>query len=116
MFVILFSILATILLIYLLISTYNNIKKQLYSKSKVKYEQLCPDYWEVINQNFDENGNIISIECKNAHNLGKCATKDKNTFIFEDNMFFDPETSDISKCKWAKQCGVTWQGYDNLCV
>jgi hypothetical protein len=116
MFVLIFSILSTILLIYLLYNTYITIRKQLDKKAKQKYEQLCPDYWEIVGQKFDDSGNPVSIECKNVHKLGKCAVTDRNTFIFEDEIFINPETADISKCKWAKQCSVSWQGYDSLCV
>lgn len=116
MFVIIFAILATALLIYLLLETYNKIRKQLYAKDKVKYEQLCPDYWEVVEQKFDDAGNTISVECKNVHKMGKCAVEGRNTFIFEDEIFTNPETRDVSKCKWAKRCGVTWQGFDGYCA
>jgi hypothetical protein len=116
MFVIIFSTLSLILLIYLLINTYITIKKKLNKKAKIKYNQICPDYWEVVKQKFDDSGNSISVECKNVHKLGKCAITDRNTFIFEDEIFINPDTADISRCKWAKRCGTTWQGYDNLCV
>ena len=116
MFVIIFAILATALLIYLLFETYYTIRKQLYDRKNIKYEQLCPDYWEVVEQKFDSSGNTNSVECKNVHKLGKCAKEGRDTFIFEDEIFINPETSDIAKCKWAKRCGVTWQGFDDLCA
>ena len=92
MFVIIFAIMATALLIYLLYETYKNIRKQIYRKSKDKYEQLCPDYWEVVNQKYDDADNTISVECKNVHKLGKCAVEGRNTFIFSDEIFNKPET------------------------
>jgi hypothetical protein len=116
MFVIVFTTLSVILLIYLLFATYSKIKKQLNSKVREKYEQLCPDYWEMVGQRFDDSGNVVSIECKNVHKLGRCAVDGSNTFKFEDEIFINPDTADISRCKWAKRCGTTWQGYDNLCV
>lgn len=116
MFVIIFAIMATALLIYLLLETYKNVKKQLYGKAKDKYEQLCPDYWEVVNQQYDDAGNVKSVECKNVHKLGKCAVEGRNTFIFEDEIFTRPDTRDTAKCKWAKRCGITWQGYDGYCA
>jgi hypothetical protein len=116
MFVIIFSILSSILLIYLLFMTYNKIIKQLNSKTREKYVQLCPDYWDIVGQKFDDSGNVVSIECKNVHKLGKCAVSDRDTFIFEDEIFINPDTADISRCKWAKRCGTTWEGYNDLCV
>ena len=115
MFIITFSILATALLIYLLFETYNKIKTQIHTNATKKYVQVCPDYWEVVSQSLDTSGNVIGVECKNVHQLGKCAVSDRDTFKFDDHIFTDPETAELAKCKWSKRCEVSWQGIDDKC-
>ena len=29
---------------------------------------------------------------------------------------FKTEKADYYKCKWSKECGVAWEGIDNLCI
>lgn len=76
----------------------------------------CPDYWTLQDQVKDERGRIVSITCKNDNLLGVCALNpDENTFTFADEIFNNPGSKDMARCKWAKQCKVAWSGYDKLC-
>ena len=73
------------------------------NRNQVKYPPetgTCPDYWELLK----------SGECSNKQNLGisEChATKNFNV----------PEYKGIkgplNKCKWAKNCELTWDGITN---
>lgn len=117
MFVLIFSILALSITLLALFNTYKKIKDTEYEKQKTmsKISHVCPDYWEVVKQEFDANGKIKSVSCKNTHQLGKCAISPNDIFKFEDDIFYDKETDDVSRCKWAKRCGVSWQGYNDIC-
>ena len=75
----------------------------------------CPDYWEIDSKTKNQRGVINSVTCRNAQLLGKCALANNNTFTFGDEIFNSPKTADLARCKWAKQCGVAWQGYDTKC-
>jgi hypothetical protein len=77
----------------------------------------CPDYWTLQDQLKDERGRVVSITCKNDNLLGVCALNpDENTFTFADEIFINPGSKDMARCKWAKQCKVAWSGYDKLCA
>lgn len=77
----------------------------------------CPDYWTLQDQLKDERGRVVSITCKNDNLLGVCALNpDENTFTFADEIFNNPGSKDMARCKWAKQCKVAWSGYDSLCA
>ena len=77
----------------------------------------CPDYWTLQDQLKDERGRIVSITCKNDNLLGVCALNpDENTFTFADEIFNNPGSKDMARCKWAKQCKTAWSGYDKLCA
>jgi hypothetical protein len=76
----------------------------------------CPDYWEIEEQIVDDTGKLKGVKCKNVQHLGKCAINPgDDMFTFDDEIFTNPSTRDISRCKWAKQCQVAWTGYDGKC-
>lgn len=118
MFVVITSILALSITLLLLFKTYQKIRDNEHKKFEKEktVKQLCPDYWEVNNHEVDNLGNTVSVSCRNVHQLGKCAVTASDIFTFDDELFNDPDTADMAKCKWSKNCGVTWQGYDNLCA
>jgi hypothetical protein len=61
----------------------------------------CPDYWK--NTSTDE-----QIKCKNVKNLGTCpGEKDFSTFDFTGSSGL------CAKKKWAKDCGIVWDGITN---
>ena len=61
----------------------------------------CPDYWELLKTG----------ECSNKQGLGKVTchgTKKFNTDEFKGSKGL------INKCKWAKDCNLTWDGITNI--
>lgn len=69
------------------------------------WKSKCPDLWEIIDNN----------KCKNVHMIGSCSKTGDKVMDFNDPVFKTKNT-DYFKCKWAKECGVTWEGIDNLCI
>ena len=61
----------------------------------------CPDYWE---NNSTENQTI----CSNVKNLGTCS----GTHNFSHSKFLG-NSELCNKQKWAKDCGVVWDGITN---
>ena len=63
----------------------------------------CPDYWTSIGAN----------SCNNAKNLGTCGDK---VMDFSASTYKGSQ-GNIAKCKWAKSCGLVWDGItnNNLC-
>lgn len=98
-------------------NSYKNFKKAKLAKENKEYTPNdCPDYWDVVSRNKDSKGND-TVVCKNTHKLGLCALDpERNEFSFDDEIFVNPLSKDISRCKWSKACGVSWSGYNNLCV
>ena len=97
--------------------SYNKIKKSVLEKEIKNYlPNHCPDYWDIVSRHKDSKGREY-VKCKNTHKLGVCALDpERNTFTFDDEIFVNANSSDLSRCKWSKQCGVSWTGYDNLCA
>jgi len=61
----------------------------------------CPDYWDNVSTE-------DKIRCENVKNLGSCpGVKDFSAYEFVGN------TSVCEKQKWAKACGVVWDGVTN---
>lgn len=113
-------LLAAIFIIVASIYFYQSYKKfQAVKLKETKREYMandCPDYWDVVSRNKDDKGRD-TVVCKNTHKLGLCALDpERNTFTFDDEIFVNPLSKDMSRCKWSKQCGVSWSGYNNLCV
>ena len=85
-------------------------------KMKEQYMSQCPDYWEIDSVMRDTKGKVTGVKCKNVQFLGDCAIQPgANSFTFDDEIFTNPKTMELSRCKWAKQCGVSWSGYDRKC-
>ena len=63
----------------------------------------CPDYWESVGES----------KCRNIHKLGKCGHK--QDVDFSDNIFTDKRTGKIMKCRYAKECEISWEGTDKVC-
>lgn len=97
--------------------TYRDFQKKMKKReSSAVVPNECPDYWEIDAKTKNARGVINSITCRNTQLLGKCAlSNNNNTFTFGDEIFNSPKTADLARCKWAKQCGVAWSGYDNKC-
>ncbi len=71
----------------------------------------CPDFWV-------HNGNNV---CKNQFNLGLCPKDNKSMTVPQGTVDFNGNNykgtdGNLNKCKWAKQCSVSWEGIDNLCA
>lgn len=96
--------------------SYKKIKSSIINKELKNYtKNQCPDYWDIVKREKDDKGREY-VECKNTHKLGLCALDpERNTFTFDDEIFVNNDISDLSRCKWAKQCGVSWTGYNNIC-
>ncbi len=66
----------------------------------------CPDYWDaVLSTTEDSDGNKSIIGCRNTRGLGVCDKDQVNPTIISLNP--------CSKKKWAKNCGITWDGITN---
>ena len=57
----------------------------------------CPDYWTSTSSNV----------CENTQNLGSCGKKDFSDPIYQG------DTGNCEKSKWAKNCGIVWDGITN---
>jgi hypothetical protein len=68
----------------------------------------CPDHWEVVGKNI----------CKNSKNIGNCSLKEdgSNIMDFSKEDLFTGDKGKFFKCEWAKNCNVSWEGIDNLCI
>lgn len=96
--------------------TYKDFQQNITNKNSTAIvPNECPDYWEIDGKTKNSRGIIDSVTCRNAQKLGKCALANNNTFTFGDEIFNTPKTADLARCKWAKQCGVSWSGYDTKC-
>ena len=99
------AVIITVLTVYFI---YNYYKTKLLDKTIFPpWKSVCPDLWEVVDKN----------KCKNINKLGNCAITDGDLIIdFNDDIFKDKEKGNYYKCNWAKECGITWEGIDNLCI
>jgi len=96
---------AIVLLIVILFGVGYAMKK---AKNYTKYPPIladCPDYWEIVEEREDGSPR----RCKNNRNMGNSKCKSLNTDLTK----FKGPTGIIEKCKWAKQCGVVWDGITN---
>ena len=97
-----------IVLIFVIFSGYF-VYSYFYSKNSEKkfppWKSKCPDFWQADGKN----------RCRNVKKLGLCMVGNDNVMTFDDQVFRS-EKSDFYKCKWAKNCGVSWEGIDNLCI
>jgi hypothetical protein len=93
-------VLLIIWLIFIGVSLYRNK----YNKEFPPILANCPDYW------VDESQNNNGSKCVNKKNLGnsQCA----KTMDFSSSMW-NGTGGVCAKSKWAKSCGLTWDGIDN---
>jgi len=70
----------------------------------------CPDYFLSDGQG----------GCKNTYNLGTCPAVDgvlqPNATVRFDTSEFTGDDASYNKCRWAKNCNVSWEGVDKLCA
>ena len=97
-------IIAIVLLIIVLAmfgyAMYNNKQTEKYPP----VQSECPDYWKVVR---GKDGIPI---CKNVKNLGSAnCDKEKDFTKFP----FIGSKGDCNRQKWARTCGVTWDGITN---
>jgi|TARA_Y100000389_G_C17469090_1_gene528621 hypothetical protein len=95
-------IIAIIILVVMLFSITYLFKNM---KNSVDYPPIvaeCPDYWTITKSN----------TCENTKKLGHgCTSKNFDTPKYKGH------SGKIEKCKWAKNCGVIWDGItdNNTC-
>lgn len=66
----------------------------------------CPDYWE-------KEGPI----CKDTKKLSKISDPPCGESVsFDSPIYTNSVDGNKQKCLWTKQCGVSWDGIDNLCI
>lgn len=100
-----------IFLIFMGIYVYKTYKA--FEKKKIEESKLrqiitdCPDYWEKVSPN----------KCRNTLRVnGNCnMTVDNNTMDFDNEIFNNKKLGNKMKCRWAKDCNITWSGINNLC-
>lgn len=122
---------AIIILIVLLIVVGIAMYYKTYTEPWPPKTPLCPDYWaavpgtvesvskitnfddiqfnydDITNGKFDASGAV----CVNVKKLGKCPATNGNYLVkdFTGPSFEGPK-GDCSKYKWAKECGISWDG------
>jgi hypothetical protein len=63
----------------------------------------CPDYWE-------KDGPTCK-DTKKLTTINGCSP-----VSFDAPIYTNSVDGDIQKCMWAKKCGASWDGIDNLCI
>jgi len=91
---------------------YKRFKKLTESSSFPPWPAKCPDYWEVIDGNSEDE----DVRCKNIHNIGLCkSSNDDNIMDFNDQIFKGNSQGQLYKCSWSKKCKAPWEGIDTIC-
>jgi len=102
--IIVIGIIIVLLVIFKIVKDIRTVSQnRLAEQIKAKEISACPDYWETVGQN----------KCRNIHKLGKCGHN--NDVDFNDDMFVDKRTGNMMKCRYAKQCDISWEGASSLC-
>ena len=89
----------------------NKKKEDMYQKARIS--GICPDYWENVNSEDQD-----EIKCRNTHKMGRCNISGSGIKDFGKPPYFNgrnPEDGDMAKCNWSKYCNVSWEGIDHLC-
>ena len=97
-------VIVSVLVIYFVYNYYKN--KQIKQPEFPPWKSLCPELWEVVDKN----------KCKNVNKIGNCMLERDMVMDFNDPIFKDKKKGNYYKCKWAKECNVSWEGIDNLCI
>ena len=93
-----------LLVLFTIIKDVRKMKQvSLEKQMEAKKVPSCPDYWESVGES----------KCRNIHKLGKCGHK--QDVDFSDNIFTDKRTGKIMKCRYAKECEISWEGTDKIC-
>tara|TARA_Y100000389_G_scaffold32035_1_gene27204 strand:- start:2822 stop:3142 length:321 start_codon:yes stop_codon:yes gene_type:complete len=97
-----FQSIVIVIAIIVLIATLSFIGYVLYSSQHNQQfppvQAACPDYWVSEGTN-----------CINKRNLGTCP----GPTDFVNIPHYQGHQGDCNKSKWAKDCGVTWEGITN---
>ena len=93
---------ATILLIVLLAAIGAMAYNSKFGQDFPPVQSECPDYWVV---NADGT-------CTNKQNLGTCTDGSQHTMDFTTDEWSGVDGLK-KKCKWAKECNITWDGVTN---
>lgn len=69
----------------------------------------CPDYWAVTGS--DISGDSM-YKCVNIKDLGSCPAQhgEKHKVMDFNEPMFTGDDGTCAKYKWARKCGVTWDG------
>lgn len=97
-------LIATIILIIVLVMFGIALKNKKEDDKYPPVQSQCPDYWDM---NRNKNG---SVYCENTKHLGNDKCQKSVDF------FKPPYVGLHGKCnkqKWAKTCGITWDGITN---
>jgi len=98
----------TIVVLFAIIYAYMLYKEYEESSEQSWPETIsdCPDYWNDLGDG----------KCKNTHNLGTCNMRQAQPTVTFDSSFYDGEQGKMNRCRWAKNCNVSWEGIDDLCA
>ena len=105
-FVIAIKILFVVFIGIYIYQTYKEFQKKKKSQIDISIPE-CPDYWDKIG----------SKKCKNNLRVnGRCNTTVDNSIMdFDNEIFNNQKFGNKFKCKWARDCGVSWSGISSLC-
>jgi len=92
-----------------------------YSNDNVKYPPItseCPDYYKKVDTNCVSQ--VTDINGRDNYNGNSCTDVNfsSDSFPNRDNTGMGPASALCGKKKWAKRCGVNWDGIttnDNIC-
>lgn len=93
-----FFIILIIFLVIIGVTLYNAKLKNPTYPPKISQ---CPDYWTLDNNN----------KCINTNNLGNSSCTQS---INLSDSVWNNKDSHCNKYKWAKSCGLTWDGITNV--
>tara|TARA_B100000424_G_C22944224_1_gene502455 strand:+ start:4385 stop:4771 length:387 start_codon:yes stop_codon:yes gene_type:complete len=105
---------ALVIFIILMIFIGAVLYKNKYDKKYPPVIASCPDYWideePPISADSLNNIDFQTTKCKNIKNLGKDSCSKTMNFTGE---FWEGESGDCNKSKWAKNCDLSWDGITN---
>lgn len=102
-------IITVILVIIALIITGILILKSLREQKFPPIVGDCPDYWDVKKESSTNNINCVN---KTTVNTGK-SNIDCNVYPVSNFIGNTPQDVICKKFKWAKRCGIIWDGISN---
>lgn len=93
---------ATVLLIVLLAAVGIMAYSAKYGDEYPPVQSECPDYWTVNSEG----------KCVNEKNLGTCTDSTQHEMDFTTSEWTGNDGL-TNKCKWARDCNITWDGVTN---